>query len=91
LKRLGAMIEREATHEVFWRGPFDYVMTSGGPLPEAAGFVVHERWTFVNRTTHTRTSRALDRHYTLKDDEVVASPANDREIWPETSVRGWPQ
>jgi hypothetical protein len=35
----------------FGAGPFDYVMTSGGPLPEAAGFVVHEQWTFINRTT----------------------------------------
>lgn len=65
LKLLGTMTESEATHEVFWRGPFDYVMTSGGPLPEAAGFVVHEQWTFINRTTHARTNRTLDRHYTL--------------------------
>ena len=90
LKLLGSMVEREATHEVFWRGPFDYVMTSSGPLPEAAGFVVHEEWTFVHRVTHARTKRALERHYILKGEQVVASPPNDREAWPETSTQGWP-
>jgi hypothetical protein len=88
LKWLGVMIEAEASHPVFWRGLFDYVMTSSGPLAEATGFVVREEWAFINRATHARTTRALERHYTLSGEQVVASPPNDRNAWPETSMRG---
>jgi hypothetical protein len=90
LRYLGSLVERSRSHEAFWRGPYDWEMTSGGKQAEPAGFVVHERWQFTHRRTHRRSQRSLDRHYRLDGDTLVATPPNDLDTWPETSTQGWP-
>lgn len=88
---IGAMWQRRASNQPFWRGPYDWRMTSAGIEPDGPGYVVHERWEFTERKTQRVTRRAVTRRYTIVQDRVVVAPPESQNAWPETSSEGWPE
>lgn len=88
---IGAMWQRRASNPPFWSGRYDWHMTSAGVEPDGRGYVVHERWEFTERNTQRVTRRAVTRRYTIGHDQVVVTPPDELNAWPETSTEGWPE
>jgi hypothetical protein len=84
LKLAGSAFVSHRSNGIFWHGPMRWSMTSAGMESQGDGYVVHEHWTFTNRTTKKQSTRDVMRTYRLDADHLVATPRVDLETWPET-------
>ncbi|HXK19880.1 MAG TPA: hypothetical protein VNG33_18850, partial [Polyangiaceae bacterium] len=91
LRLSGVMWERRASDDTFWQGAYDWQMTSPGVEPTETGYVVHEHWSFTHRKTQRRSTRDVQRLYTLTEHRLVESPLDDLDAWPETRFSPNPQ